>query len=669
MEVTQPMLTEPVRRLLPRFAVPCVVSLIISCLYNIVDQIFVGQGIGYLGNAATGIIFPITVVGWGLSLLFGDGGAAFLSISLGAGNTKHAGKSAANSALFSFLSGVVLICICYALGDKLFYALGATDTTIEYVRDYGYIIFAGIPLALAGQTLISIIRADGSPKYAMFTMLVGCILNIIFDPVTIFVWGWGIKGAAYATIFGQAVSFILSAAYLARSKTFRVKSADFKPDWGVLRQVIPLGGSSFLTQISIVVVTVVNNKLLVFYGAKSEFGADIPLAAFVVIMKLFQIVLNIAIGIAAGAQPVIGYNYGARRFDRVKETFKLVMGATFIITLIATALFEIFPYSFIALFGADSGLYTTFAVSCLRIYLSLIALTCLQKACAIFLQSIGKAKAAIPLSMLRDVILLDALSISLPVLLGVTGIFWAAPLADVLAVAVTAVVIIRVWKQLAGTALLQSGAEIQRETKGGAAVLKSSKPGVIITIDREHGSGGKLIGQLAAEKLGVPFYYKEMIALAAEESGLAAEFISGINAAEPGALHGLYISSEPVQQAIIAQEKIIRKIADNGSCVIVGRAAGFVLRDFDNAVNIFIHAPESYRAAQVMKAYGGTEAQAREDIFRSDSARAAYYAKISGQKWGEAKRYDLCLDSSIGAKKAAEVIVEYVEGRGNRLVQ
>ncbi|GMO40698.1 MAG: hypothetical protein Pg6C_01500 [Treponemataceae bacterium] len=654
------MLNEPIRKLLPKFAVPCVVSLIISCLYNIVDQIFVGQGIGYLGNAATGIIFPITVVGWGLSLLFGDGGAAFLSISLGAGNSQHAGKSVANSALFSFLTGAVLIIICYALGDNLFYGLGATDATISYVRDYGFIIFAGIPLALAGQTLISIIRADGSPKYAMFTMLTGCILNIIFDPITIFVWGWGIKGAAWATIFGQAVSFILSAAYLARSKSFRVRLADFKPDWGVLRQVIPLGASSFLTQISIVIVTVVNNKLLVFYGAKSEFGADIPLAAFVVIMKLFQIVLNIAIGIAAGAQPIIGYNYGARRFDRVRETFKRVMLATFAITLAATALFEIFPRPFIALFGAaDNEVYTKFAVLCLRIYLSLIVLTCLQKACAIFLQSIGKAKAAIPLAMLRDVILLDALSIALPVFMGVTGIFWAAPLADILAMAVTAFVVARVWK---GLSVLQSESASGAETRT-AAALKASKPGVIITIDREHGSGGKLIGQLVAEKLGVPFYYKEMIALAAEESGLAAEFISGVNAAEPGVFHELYISSEPVQQAIIAQEKIIRKIAEAGSCVIVGRAAGFVLRDFDNAVNVFIHAPEAYRAAQVMKAYGGTEADAHAELSRADSARAGYYAKISGEKWGEAKRYDLCLDSSIGAEKAAGVIALFCEAK------
>ncbi|GHU69307.1 MATE family efflux transporter [Clostridia bacterium] len=451
------LVTEPIRKLLPKFAIPCVVSLIISCLYNIVDQIFVGQGIGYLGNAATGIIFPITVIGWGISLLFGDGGASFLSLSQGAGETQRSGKSVANSVLFSLLTGVALILICYLMGDNLFYALGATEATIGLARDYGNIIFAMIPIALAGQTLVSIIRADGSPRFAMLTMLAGCILNIIFDPVTIFVWGWGIKGAAYATIIGQLVSFLLAAFYFSKSKTFKVKAADFKPDMKVIKQVSLLGGSSFLTQISIVLVTIVNNKLLVSYGARSEYGADIPLAAFVVIMKLFQIVLNIAIGIAAGAQPIIGYNFGAKRFDRVKQTFRYVMVSTLVITALSTLLIEVFPRWFIALFGADGELYTTFAVSCLRIYLMLLIFTCLQKACAIFLQSIGEAKSAIPLSMIRDVVLLIIFSLVLPALMGVTGIFWAAPLADVLAMAVTAVVIVRTLKRLDMLVLVEQG--------------------------------------------------------------------------------------------------------------------------------------------------------------------------------------------------------------------
>jgi putative MATE family efflux protein len=664
------LITESIGKLLPKFAIPCVVSLIISCLYNIVDQIFVGNGIGYLGNAATGIIFPITVVGWGASLLFGDGAAAFLSLSQGRGDTKNAGSVIANSILFSFLSGVLIILVSYLFGDRILYALGATEATIGLTRDYGYIIFIMIPLALAQNTLAGIIRADGSPRYAMMSMAVGAVLNIIFDPITIFVWGWGIKGAAYATIFGQLVSFILCAFYLRHSKTFRIRAADFLPRWKAIKPVIPLGGSSFLTQISIVIITVVNNKLLVSYGAMSPYGPDIPLAAFVVIMKLFQIILNIAIGIAAGAQPIIGFNYGAQAYDRVKQAFKYVMLWTCITSAVATILFEGLPYAFIRLFGADSELYTTFAVSCLRIYLSLIILTCVQKGCAIFLQSIGKATAAIPLSIIRDVIFLIVFSCVFPVFIGVTGIFWAAPAADILAMIITAVVLFRVWKQLVRSTEHRKHEDSSltfAKTKdaliSSVPTLKPSRKGVIVTIAREHGSAGKYIGQLIAEKLEVPFYYKEMTALAAQESGLAQEFISDINANSPTVLHKLYLSTEVVREAIIAQEKIIRKIAFNGSCFIVGRAADYVLRDYDDVVRIFIHAPQACRIKNVMKTYGDTEQEGKKSIEKSDTARATYYKNISGEEWGNARHYDLCIDSSIGAEKTASTICAYIKNR------
>jgi putative MATE family efflux protein len=626
-------------------------------LYNIVDQIFVGNGIGYLGNAATGIIFPITVIGWGASLLFGDGAAAFLSLSQGRGDTKNAGKTIANSILFSFLSGALIILVCYCFGDRILYALGATEATIKLTRDYGYIIFIMIPLALAQNTLAAIIRADGSPRYAMMAMAVGAVLNIIFDPITIFVWGWGIQGAAYATIFGQFVSFVLCALYLRRSKTFRVRLSDFMPDWKAIKPVIPLGGSSFLTQISIVLITVVNNKLLVSYGAMSVYGPDIPLAAFVVIMKLFQIVLNIAIGIAAGAQPIIGFNYGAERYDRVKQAFKYVMLWTFITSAVATVLFEGIPLAFIRLFGSDGELYTGFAVVCLRIYLSLIILTCIQKACAIFLQSIGKATAAIPLSIIRDVVFLIVFSFILPAYIGVTGIFWAAPAADILAMISTAVVLLRIWKQL-GSAQHESA---------GVQTIKPSRKGVIVTIAREHGSAGKDIGQLVAGILDIPFYYKEMTALAAQESGLAEEFVSGLNANSPALMHKLYLSTEVVREAIIAQEKIIRKIADNGSCVIVGRAADYVLRDYEDVVRVFIHAPEAYRVKNVMEAHGETEQEGIKSIARSDAARATYYKNISGSEWGNARAYDLCINSSIGAENTAAAICDYIKNRKQRM--
>jgi cytidylate kinase len=297
-----------------------------------------------------------------------------------------------------------------------------------------------------------------------------------------------------------------------------------------------------------------------------------------------------------------------------------------------------------------------FAVGCLRIYLALIIFTCVQKVCAIFLQSIGKATAAIPLAMVRDVVLLIFFSVVFAVYGGVTGIFWAAPAADILAIMITVVVLLRIWKRL-------DISKTESVVVSELPTLKPSKKGVIVAISREHGTAGKYIGQLIAERLEIPFYYKEMTALAAQESGLADEFISEINANSPAVMHEMYLATEVVQQAIIAQEKIIRKIADNGSCVIVGRAADYVLRDYEDVVRIFVHAPKPYRVQKVMEMYGDTEQEGKKSIAHSDAARATYYKNISGLDWGSVRQYELCVDSSVGAETAANAIVEYVKGR------
>lgn len=404
MENNQYLGTEKVSKLLAQFAIPCIFSLIISCLYNIVDQIFVGNGIGYLGNAATGVIFPITVVGWGLSLFFGDGAAAHLSVALGRNETETIHRGVGNAVLCSFLSGVVIIAISYACGDHLLGLIGATDANMSMAHDYGFIIYAMMPLALVQNTLASIIRADGSPRYAMGAMLAGAVINIIGDPVTIFGLHMGIKGAAYATILGQFVSFLICAAYLTRSKTFHICAASFRLDTSLLKRIMALGTSSLLTQLSIVIITIINNILLVRYGA-------------------------------------------------------------------------------VSVYGADEELYTQFAVACLRIYLSLIIFTCVQKVCAIFLQSIGQAKFAAPLSVLRDVFLI-VLSLIVPIFLGVTGIFWAAPVADILAIAITAVVMVRIWNQLK---------EDKSESFDKILPEFPAKAGVVVTISREHGSAGKRV--------------------------------------------------------------------------------------------------------------------------------------------------------------------------------
>lgn len=650
MENNQYLGTEKVGRLLGKFAVPCIFSLIISCLYNIVDQIFVGNGIGYLGNAATGVIFPVTVVGWGMSLFFGDGAAAYLSVALGRSETESIHKGVGNAVLCSFLSGVIIIVVSYFSGDGLLRLIGATDANLEMAHDYGFIIYAMMPLAMVQNTLASIIRADGSPRYAMGAMLVGAVINIIGDPAAIFVLGLGIKGAAYATILGQFVSFIICAAYLTKSRTFHISAGSFRVDFPLLKKIMALGTSSLLTQLSIVVITVINNILLVRYGAESVYGADIPLAAFVVIMKLFQIVLNIAIGIAAGAQPIVGYNYGAGKYKRVRELLKLIIGWTAAVCLVCTVLFETVPQVFIRMFGADGELYTQFAVGCLRIYLSLIVFTCVQKVCAIFLQSIGHAKAAAPLSVIRDVFLI-VLSLVVPIFLGVTGIFWAAPAADIFASAVTMVVMIRLWKQLS---------EEGRKNPEMALPEYPAKEGVIVTISREHGSAGKRVGQLAAKKLGIPCYYKEMIAVAARESGLEEAFISGINSDENAVMRELYLSSNAVQNAITAQDRAIRGIAERGSCVIVGRSADYVLRNHKNIVRVFISAPKEYRVKKIMEMYGDSEEQALKSLERSDAVRKSYYESISGRKWGDSHGYELCVDSSIGVEETAEFVTAYI---------
>ena len=645
---------EKVSRLLLRFAIPSTLALIISCLYNIVDQIFVGNGIGYLGNAATGIIFPITVVGWGASVLFGDGMATFLSLSQGQGNTAGAGRSVANSILGSFFSGVVIIAVCYALGDSILYTLGATEATIELTRDYGRIIFIMMPLALVQNTMASIIRADGSPKYSMAAMMVGAVINMIGDPVAIFVLRWGIKGAALATILGQFVSFLICIAYLRRCRVFRVKASDFIPSWKHIKPVLPLGCGSFLTQLCIVATTIVNNILLKSYGAQSVYGPDIPLSAFVVIIKLFQIILNIACGITAGALPIMGYNYGAKLYSRVRETFKLVVLSTLTVCVIATVLFESVPMVVARMFGSDGGeLYSAFATGCLRIYLSLVIFTCLQKACAMFLQSIGHAKAAVPLSVLRDILLI-VLAIAMPTRMGIMGILWSAPVADLIAMVITAAVVARVWKHLS---------QPDAAAEGSGTVLKQSRPGVIITIAREHGTTGKRIGQLVAEKLSLPCYYKEMTALAAQESGLSREFISGLNSDENAVMRELYLSTSAVRQAVAAQEKAINMIADQGSCIIIGRAADYVLRGREDLVRVFIHAPKDFRVKKVMEMYGDTETEGRKSVARSDSARSAYYKSVSGQEWGDIHQYELSVDSSIGAEKTAELICDYISRR------
>ncbi len=641
---------EKISKLLLKFSIPCILSLLISSLYNIVDQIFIGNSeIGYLGNAATTIVFPITIISVAFAWCLGDGSAAFLSLCQGRKNTKDADKAIGNSILVSFVISIIFVILGFIFMDNLLYLFGASDASIGLARDYFTIILSAIPIYMLANTVNSIIRADGSPTYSMLSTLIGAVLNIILDPIFIFVFNMGIKGAAWATIIGQIVSFIVSFIYFFKSKTFKLSLDSFKMNFSIFGNIVKLGVSTFITQMSIVVISLVCNIMLAKYGAMSKYGSDIPIAVIGICMKVFTIVINIVVGIILGAQPILGYNFGAKNYDRVKKTFKIVIISTIIIGVIATIIFEVCPELVIKLFGTEDNLYMEFAVKTFRIFLMFVTFTCCIKVISIFFQAVGEPIKATIVSLARDIILFVPLVIILPIYFGVEGPLYAAPSADLFAIIISTILVVKFFK----------GISKEENKENIDTTVQKSKEGVIITISRDHGSQGKYIGKLVAQKLGIPYYYKEMTAIAAMESGLDREFVSKINQSN-NIMHDLYLTSSPVQYAIDAQNKAIRKIAEQGACVLVGRAADHVLQDYKNLIKIFIYAPKDYRVKNVMEMYNDDEKDAIKNIEKSDKNRASYYKIISGKTWGDINNYNLCIDSSIGKEETANIICEYI---------
>lgn len=655
---------EKISKLLLKFSIPCILSLLISALYNIVDQIFIGNSeLGYLGNAATGIVFPILIIAQAFAWCIGDGCAAYLSICQGKKDTQNAHKSIGSGITITLVISIILLIISAVFKEPVLRLFGASDQTIKMSLDYFIIVLSFFPAFMLMNMMNAVIRADGSPAFSMASMLSGAVINIILDPIFIFGCKWGIKGAAWATVIGQVVSFIISLIYFFRTKTFKLKRQSFLPDIKVFSSALKLGISSFITQISIVAISLVCNMMLYKYGEMSKYGPDIPISVISIETKVFTIVINIVVGIVLGGQPILGYNFGAKKFDRVKQTYWAILKATAAVGIVSTLIFEICPQVVVGIFGKGDELYNEYAQRTFRIFLVFVTFTCIIKMTSIFFQAVGKPVRAVIASLTRDIVCFIPLALLLPYLFetrkagtGINGILFAAPAADIIAIIVVAVLTVPFFKTLG-----KRNSAVKEETK--PAVIQKSQKGVIITIAREHGSAGKQIGKLVAEKLNIPFYYKEVTALAAQESGLDKEFISDINVNSPTILHDLYLSTNVIQQAIVAQDKIIKKIADNGACVIVGRAADYVLRDYEDVVKIFIHAPKDFRIKKVMEMYGDSKSEAASSIERSDEARAAYYRNTSGLSWGDVHNYDLSIDSSMGTNECVEAICGYIQGK------
>ena len=425
--------TEPIGRLIAKFAIPCVISLLVNSLYNIVDQIFIGWGVGYLGNGATNIVFPITIVALSLSLMIGDGGAAYLSLKLGEGDIESAKKGVGNAIVLVTVVSILLAAVFLIGINPILDLFGATDMLRPYALQYGTIIGIGLPFMMIPGAINSMIRADGSPKYAMFSMALGAVINTIFDPVFIFVFHMGVQGAAIATVMGQVASFVFSVIYLPRFKTLRFDLGSFRLQPRTCVRIASFGISSFITQFAITIVMALTNNLLASYGAQSVYGSEIPLTATGIVMKVNQILISILVGIAVGTQPIIGYNYGSKNYLRVKKALDIAFMISEIISIIAFLVFQFAPMTIVSLFGSEEGLYNEFAVMAFRIFLLLCPFTGFQTVVSVYLQAVGKPIKSAILSLARQIIFFVPAALILPRFLGVAGVLWTGPVADGLA--------------------------------------------------------------------------------------------------------------------------------------------------------------------------------------------------------------------------------------------
>ncbi len=448
---------EKLSRLMVKFSLPCILSLLVSALYNIVDQIFIGNSeLSTLGNAATGVVFPIFIIAQAFAWCFGDGCAAYLNICQGKDDTQNAHKTIGNGLTFTLLISVILMAVFFPAKRQLLMLFGASENSIDMAVDYFNIILAFFPVYMLMNMMNAVIRADGSPAWSMASMLTGAIVNIILDAVFILALHWGMKGAAWATVIGQCVSFLISLVYFFRTKTFKLRLRSFLPNLHALSRALKLGASSFITQMTIVIISLVCNIMLAKYGALSEYGADIPIAVIGIESKVFTVVVNIVVGIVLGCQPIIGYNLGAEKYDRVKKLYRNILLSTIVIGFAFTLLFELAPRAVVGVFGEpqnlppeiDPELYWVFGEKTFRIFLLLVTFTCIIKMTSIFFQAVGKPVFAVIASLIRDIVCFIPLIIVLPLFFEIEGILWSAPAADLIAMIVAVILTVLYFRSL-----------------------------------------------------------------------------------------------------------------------------------------------------------------------------------------------------------------------------
>ena len=646
---------ENINKLLISFAIPCVISMLINSVYNIVDQIFIGKGVGTLGNAATNVIFPLVIIFNAVAGLIGNGAAANLSLKLGEGKKEEGGKIVGSAVTVSIIFSIILSVIAYLFLPKLVYMFGCTENVYQYAVDYGKIIILGAPFMIIYSALSQLIRADGSPKYSMVLLVVGAILNIILDPIFIFTLNMGVKGGAIATVIGQIVSFVMAILYLKKVKSVKLEKESFKVDKSITR-TLGLGLSSFITQSTVLALFVFMNNMMTKYGALTKYGADIPLSVYGVISKINSLYISTILGISIGAQPIIGFNYGAGNYERVKETLRKVLTINLVVGLIFNIIFYLFPKEIVSIFITDSDpnykLFLEFAVVICHSFLLVMGLNFLEMTTSITVQSLGNVKKATMVSFIRQIILFIPIACFMAIYLhkGIYGVLNAGPIADAITFFIALVIFYSEYRKLSIKEKPTNLEDIKVNN-----TYKGKK--IVITISREYGSGGHYVGELLAKRMGLNFYDKNLINLISKKSGLSKEYVEANN---QKLASFKYIDNND-DRIFIAEEKVIKDLAKKESCVIVGRCADYILKDNKDTIKVFLYSSSQDKVKRAVKYYNLEEDKALKEINKINSERAKHYKYYTNRDWYDFANYDIALNVDyLGVEKTAELLEQVI---------
>ena len=648
---------EKINTLLLSFAIPCVISMLINSVYNIVDQIFIGKGVGTLGNAATNVIFPLVIIANAISGLIGNGASANLSLRLGEKKEDEAKKCIGSAITLTIIVSIVFSIIIYLLLPNLVYLLGCTKNVYHYALDYGRIILIGAPFMITYSAIASIIRADGSPKYSMILLVVGAIINIILDPIFIFTFNMGVKGGAIATVIGQIVSCIMALVYIPKIKSVKLEKSDFKLDKSITR-TLGLGLSSFITQATVLALFVFMNNIMTKYGATSKFGSDIPLSVYGVISKINSLYISTILGISIGSQPIIGFNYGAGNYSRVRETLKKVLVINMIVGIIFNTIFFLFPTELAGIFISKTDpsydLFMEFAVLMCRSFLLVCCLNFLEMTTSIVVQSLGNVKKATTVSFIRQIILFIPIALILCILCkkGIYGALYAGCISDSITFVISIFILLSEYKKLKDD---NQDIVVTNENQK----VDYQGPKIVVTISREYGSGGRYVGKLLADRMHLPFYDKELISLAAKESGLSSTYI--IKNDEIMASSKYKDNND--DRLFVAEVKVIKDLAKH-SCVIVGRCSDYILKDTKNTLKVFLYSDMDSKVKRAVKYYGISKEKAEKQIESINKKREKHYKYYTNRAWKNPNNYDLMLNVDLlGVEKCAELIENIIKSK------